>query len=114
MGCSWCIYGVFIASVRDLLTACRRRFAFECGIGWSFFNALGWRTKEEVTTSNELARIKRRLPFVFPLSLIVWMTPEKERWRFRRTSGVVMFERRDVGDGGDVVSASEGTAVRGS
>jgi len=78
---------------RERMRAAPFRFRVQDWLG--YFGRLGWRVKEAVPTADEAARVGRRLPFVFPLSVVLWLTPKKERWRFRNASGVVMFERGD-------------------
>jgi methyltransferase (TIGR00027 family) len=68
-------------------------FRFRVPDWLGFFAGLGWRVKESVFVADEADRLGRRLPFMFPLSLILAVTPKKDQGQFRRVMGVVMFER---------------------
>ena len=61
-------------------------FVFSAPDWFAFFARFGFHPLERVTIREEAIRIKRHPPFMFPLSLIMWLMPVK--WQEKAASGV--------------------------
>lgn len=68
-------------------------FRFEVKDWFGFFSELGWVAKEKILTFEEGQRVKRRLPFMFPVSFFFLFMSQKARKRIREMSGYVLLER---------------------
>jgi methyltransferase (TIGR00027 family) len=61
-----------------------------------FFECRGWRVAKRITAFEEVRRIRRPLPFMFPWSLLLpllRLAPEHKRQKMREMYGYVMWER---------------------
>jgi methyltransferase (TIGR00027 family) len=68
-------------------------FLFSAPDWFAFFARLGFHPLERITILEEAARIHRRPPFMFPLSIMLWLMPKK--WLEKAASGVgyALFSR---------------------
>ncbi|MFY9562278.1 MAG: SAM-dependent methyltransferase [Terriglobales bacterium] len=62
--------------------------------GTKFFEPCGWREKEYRSTFDESLRLNRTMRFARFFRLIGRFYPKKMRERFKRFSGIVLFERK--------------------
>lgn len=68
-------------------------FRFTADDWFGFFGKLGWKAKCKITASDEAHRVKRRPPFVFPLSLTFFMMSKERRRQFKESRGYALLER---------------------
>jgi hypothetical protein len=57
-----------------------------------FFGEHGWSVREDLHILDVADSIGRRLPFLFPWSLLAWVMPRRIREKGNRTYGYVLLE----------------------
>jgi methyltransferase (TIGR00027 family) len=66
-------------------------------VDWlGFFTKQGWTILEKRFASVESERVNRPLPFIFPLSLILYVMPPKVREKWLEATGYVMYAKPSV------------------
>jgi methyltransferase (TIGR00027 family) len=68
-------------------------FVFSAPDWFAFFARCGFQPLERVTIVEEAMRIQRRPPFMFPLSLFIWLMPVKWREKAGNAAGYTLLER---------------------
>src|SRR5207237_1224136 len=66
-------------------------FKFDMPDWLSFFSQNGWVIRENLLAMSIAEEFKRPLPFMFPWTFLLWLTPQKAQKKWRQASGYVMY-----------------------
>jgi methyltransferase (TIGR00027 family) len=69
-------------------------FLFFAADWFLFFKDLGWSVKSTITIAEEAERLRRRPPFIFPWTILMWFAPQKLKEERGKMSGYTLLERR--------------------
>lgn len=58
-----------------------------------FFKQHGWRVQENILMTDEANRIDRRIPFVFPWSLLAYLAPKRSKQAANQKYGYVLLSK---------------------
>jgi len=56
-----------------------------------FFSKDGWRIEEKIFILDEAGRVGRKMPFLFPWSMLMYLFPKEFKVKGNKTYGYVMF-----------------------
>jgi methyltransferase (TIGR00027 family) len=68
-------------------------FRFQVDDWFTFFQNLGWRAKYRHNVGEEAKHLNRWPPFMFPWTILMWLSPQKVKARRSKMSGYTLLER---------------------